>query len=273
MKLSIITINYNNKVGLQKTIDSVVCQTWHDFEWIVIDGGSTDGSKELIEQYQQHFAYWCSEPDKGVYNAMNKGIDHAHGDYVNFMNSGDAFHDGEVLESIFGKELYGDILIGQVNCVGKDLIVNRLDNGGCNIGWKRVNEGFCHQGTFSRLKMLKVYPFDENLKIASDWKFWCQTIMLDNYSIQDLDMIVTDYDMTGISSNTENDALQLKERELIKQSLFPPRILKELQDYQILRNTPYVYGMKYIEKSNYVMFLFFRKLISLVYRFLFRPTS
>ena len=272
MKLSIITINYNNKEGLQKTIDSVVCQTWHDFEWIVIDGGSSDGSKELIEQYQQHFSYWCSEPDKGVYNAMNKGIDHAHGDYVNFMNSGDAFHDDEVLKSIFEKELYGDILIGQVNCVGKDLIVNRLDNGGCDIGWKRVNEGFCHQGTFSRLKMLKVYPFDENLKIASDWKFWCQTIMFDNCSIQDLDMIVTDYDMTGISSNTENDELQLKERELIKQSLFPPRILKELQDYQTLRNTPYVYGMKYIEKCNYVIFLFFRKLISLVYRFLYRPT-
>ena len=77
MKLSIITINYNNKAGLQKTIDSVVAQTWRDFEWIIIDGGSTDGSKELIEQYQQHFAYWCSEPDKGVYNAMNKGIDKA----------------------------------------------------------------------------------------------------------------------------------------------------------------------------------------------------
>ena len=92
MKLSIITVNYNNKAGLQKTIDSVVCQTWRDFEWIVIDGGSTDGSKELIEQYQQHFAYWCSEPDKGVYNAMNKGISKAKGEYLNFMNSGDCFY-------------------------------------------------------------------------------------------------------------------------------------------------------------------------------------
>ena len=80
MKLSIITINYNNKAGLQKTIDSVICQTWKDYEWIIIDGGSTDGSKELIEQYQQYFAYWCSEPDKGVYNAMNKGITKAKGE-------------------------------------------------------------------------------------------------------------------------------------------------------------------------------------------------
>ena len=91
MKLSIITINYNNLAGLQRTIDSVVCQTWHDYEWIIIDGGSSDGSKELIEQYQEYITYWCSEPDKGIYNAMNKGIDHAHGDYLIFMNSGDAF--------------------------------------------------------------------------------------------------------------------------------------------------------------------------------------
>ena len=74
MKLSIITINYNNRDGLQKTIDSVVAQTWRDFEWIIIDGGSTDGSKELIEKYKDHFAFWCSEPDKGICNAMNKGI-------------------------------------------------------------------------------------------------------------------------------------------------------------------------------------------------------
>ena len=84
MKLSIITINYNNKAGLQRTIDSVICQTCKDFEWIVIDGGSTDGSKQLIEQYQSHFAYWCSEPDNGVYHAMNKGITHAKGEYLLF---------------------------------------------------------------------------------------------------------------------------------------------------------------------------------------------
>ena len=93
MKLSIITINYNNCDGLQKTIDSVIAQTWRDFEWIVIDGGSTDGSKELLEQYKEHFSYWCSEPDKGIYNAMNKGIAKANGDYLNFMNSGDAFYE------------------------------------------------------------------------------------------------------------------------------------------------------------------------------------
>jgi glycosyltransferase involved in cell wall biosynthesis len=90
MKLTIITINYNNKEGLVKTFDSVRVQTWKDFEFIVIDGGSTDGCKELIEQNHQ-INYWVSEKDSGVYNAMNKGIRKATGDYVIFMNSGDFF--------------------------------------------------------------------------------------------------------------------------------------------------------------------------------------
>ena len=79
-KLTIITINFNHKEGLKRTIDSIVNQTFIGYEWIVVDGGSTDGSKELIEQYKDHFAWWCSEPDKGVYNAMNKGISHATGE-------------------------------------------------------------------------------------------------------------------------------------------------------------------------------------------------
>ncbi len=91
MKLSIITVNLNNKDGLQKTIDSVISQTFKDFEWIVIDGGSTDGSKELIEKYSDYISYWVSEPDKGIYNAMNKGIKVAKGDYLEFLNSGDIF--------------------------------------------------------------------------------------------------------------------------------------------------------------------------------------
>ena len=94
----IITINYNNVDGLRKTINSVISQTFRDFEWIVIDGGSTDGSKDLINQYVEYFSYSISEPDSGVYNAMNKGIKVAHGEYFIFLNSGDYFYDKNVLE-------------------------------------------------------------------------------------------------------------------------------------------------------------------------------
>ena len=90
MKLSIITINYNNLEGFKKTAESVINQTWKEFEWIIIDGGSTDGSKEYIVKLNYDLtrngwnpiAYWCSEPDKGIYNAMNKGIGKAKGEYL-----------------------------------------------------------------------------------------------------------------------------------------------------------------------------------------------
>ena len=101
MKLSIITINYNNREGLKRTIESVVNQTFTDFEWILIDGGSTDGSKELIEQYSNRFSYWVSEPDNGIYNAMNKGLRAAKGDYLQFLNSGDRLYNAQSLASCF----------------------------------------------------------------------------------------------------------------------------------------------------------------------------
>ena len=91
MRYSIITVNYNNKEGLRKTIESVVCQTSRDYEFIVIDGGSKDGSADVLKEYDSQITYWVSEPDKGVYYAMNKGIIQAHGDYLNFMNSGDCY--------------------------------------------------------------------------------------------------------------------------------------------------------------------------------------
>ena len=101
MTLSIITINYNNRDGLQKTIDSVISQSFNDYEWIVIDGDSNDGSREIIEQYCDRFAYWCSEPDSGIYNAINKGLSHATGEYVQFLNSGDWLYSDNILEKAF----------------------------------------------------------------------------------------------------------------------------------------------------------------------------
>ena len=96
--ISIITINFNDKIGLQRTFDSVFAQDYQDFEYIVIDGGSNDGSKELIENNAQKISYWISEPDKGIYNAMNKGILKATGEYLLFLNSGDHLYSHTVLE-------------------------------------------------------------------------------------------------------------------------------------------------------------------------------
>lgn len=100
MKFSIITINLNNKIGLEKTIKSVISQTFKDYEFIIIDGNSTDGSKEVIEKYRSFISYSISEPDGGIYEAMNKGTSVSNGDYCNFLNSGDCYHDSTVLDHL-----------------------------------------------------------------------------------------------------------------------------------------------------------------------------
>ena len=112
MRYSIITINYNNKGGLEKTINSVLGQSFHNYEYIIIDGGSTDGSVEIIKKYASQIDYWVSESDNGVYNAMNKGIGKASGEYLNFMNSGDTFHSSSALETISDLHSDDDIIIG-----------------------------------------------------------------------------------------------------------------------------------------------------------------
>lgn len=169
MKLSIITINYNNKNGFQKTIDSVIAQTWRDFEWIVIDGGSTDGSKELIEKYQEHFAYWCSEPDKGVYNAMNKGIAKAKGEYLNFMNSGDCVNDQQTFDKVFSHELTSDLVYGDwIQMYNNYEEYVKAPDKGFNA--TVYIENVCHQSMFIRSSILKEKGYDENMNILADWK-------------------------------------------------------------------------------------------------------
>ena len=114
MTLSIITINYNNAAGLEKTIKSVISQTCKRYEFIIIDGGSKDGSKDIIEKYQDQITYWVSEPDNGIYNAMNKGVKVAKGEYCIFMNSGDIFVDNDVIRDVFNIGFSADIITGGI---------------------------------------------------------------------------------------------------------------------------------------------------------------
>ncbi len=198
MTLSIITINYNNRDGLQKTIDSVLAQTWTDFEWIVIDGGSTDGSRELIEQYQENFAYWCSEPDKGVYNAMNKGIAKAKGEYLNFMNSGDTYYEAETLQKVFSEKRTADILYG--DCVmdnkGEKSIIHYPDEMEFFYLYEKM---ICHQAMFLRHSLLKSNGYDESLRICAD-KQHLLLSALRGATFECTGCIVCIYDMSGISS-------------------------------------------------------------------------
>lgn len=203
MKLSIITINYNNRLGLQKTIDSIICQTWRDFEWIVIDGGSTDGSKELIEEYQDHFAYWCSEPDKGVYNAMNKGIAKACGKYLNFMNSGDCFFDKSSLQAFnvcYNPSIdvyYGDadFYDDEGNIFLKMRLPNRI-----SARFYMSGRNISHQSSFIKASLLKRHLYDESYKLAADGDFFFW-LLLRRYKFKHIDKVLVKSDVPGLSAN------------------------------------------------------------------------
>lgn len=226
MKLSIITINYNNCAGLQKTIDSVVAQTWRDFEWIIIDGGSTDGSKELIEKYQEHFTYWCSEPDKGVYDAMNKGIIKAKGEYLNFMNSGDYFYNIHTIENVFSHELTADLIYGDwIKVYPEHEEKRQVPKANFNLTVFFENE--CHQAMFIKSEILKERGYDINYPIWADWKRWIE-LSLEGRKFQYVPVTVCRFAAGGFGD--KDIAWISKEIDNIT-NIMPPEIGNHISEY------------------------------------------
>lgn len=225
MKLSIITINYNNCDGLQKTIDSIVSQSFKDFEWIVIDGGSTDGGRELLEQYADLFSYWVSEPDKGVYNAMNKGIVQAKGEYINFMNSGDGFASPTILEEIFSASHTADVLYGYMMRGGLDGEVNNLSMMKPNLTWiDFYRDGLPHQATFIKRSLFDQFGlYDEKLKAVSDWKFFVNAFVYHKATSEFIPKKIAVYAEGGIS-----DVMGGEERKRIAKDLFPHAMVETI---------------------------------------------
>lgn len=216
MKLSVITINYNNCDGLRKTIESVVNQTWRNFEYIIIDGGSTDGSLDVIKEFADQIDYWVSEPDKGIYNALNKGVEKAQGEYCNFMNSGDCFYSLDVLEKVFSDNPIADIICGNTQ-------LDYLKTPPQEISFDFLfNSSICHQCAFIRTSLMKKYGYDEKYKIVADRKFFMQALILDNCSYQAIDVNVVKYDITGFSS--ANPVLSRLEYDRVLEELIPERI-------------------------------------------------
>lgn len=219
MKYSIITINYNNRDGLERTIQSVINQTCQDFEYIIIDGGSTDGSVDVIKKYADRIDYWVSEPDKGIYNAMNKGILQAHGEYLNFMNSGDCFYNDEVLEQILifcDKDLF----IGKVCNVNEkgDIVSYNLEAKQMTM-FHFFLSTLPHQGCFIKRGLFENEMYDENLKIVSDWKFFMSCIVNNDCSFTQTSIVITKCEPRGASSNI--DELLMEKDKILKEYLYP----------------------------------------------------
>lgn len=225
MRFSVITINYNNRDGLQKTINSVITQTSNDYEYIIIDGGSTDGSKEVIEQYADSLSYWVSEPDRGIYHAMNKGIAQAKGEYCIFMNSGDCFYDENVLQQV--TKYSEDIIVGRVLTVdGRTELFSPPQQGKLTL-YFLYSATIAHQGAFIKVSLQKKHLYDETLKIVSDWKFFLYATIIDGCSVRFIPMSVCRFDTSGVS--TSNPEKMWNEKEKVLKEVFPERILADYQ--------------------------------------------
>lgn len=216
MRLSVITINYNNAQGLADTIKSVESQTLKDFEWIVVDGGSTDGSKELIEEHSGSITSWVSEKDKGIYNAMNKGIGMSTGDYLLFLNSGDFFAAPQVVASVVPELKEEDFIVGSIynsDKLGvkvfsdKDLVPEHL---ACLF----TTHSFPHQSTFFNRRLFERYGlYREDLRIVSDWVLIFQSIVMHQATVRYIPVVVSIYDTSGLSS--VNKRLYYTERDKV----------------------------------------------------------
>ena len=200
MKYSIITVNYNNKDGLRKTIESVIHQSFHDYEYIVIDGGSTDGSADVLKEYDTQIDYWVSEPDKGIYNAMNKGIVQAKGEYLNFMNSGDCFYAPDILEKVSNYKYDADFI------VGRDYHYNEEKQlGHASIQPPRITmihffvATLDHQSSFIKRELFEKSPYDESHRLVSDWIFYVEKIVGEGKRVKFIPDIVCRREEGGLS--------------------------------------------------------------------------
>lgn len=254
MKFSIITVNYNNRQGLEKTIQSVLGQTFQDYQYIIIDGGSSDGSVDVIKRYADRIDYWVSEPDKGVYNAMNKGIQQAKGEYLNFMNSGDSFHSSSVLNDMAKMEFTEEIITGG--------FYDKEKNKYFIIAPQEVTlltmlkETFNHQATFFKKALFNNRQYDESYTLISDYKFNLLSIIFDKCSIRIINYIVADYDFNGLSSNKPR---VMKEKERLFNELIPQRIMKDYETMYTPEEIPIIKLFPELRESPRIQ--------SFVYRF------
>jgi glycosyltransferase involved in cell wall biosynthesis len=199
LKITIITVTYNDKDNLEKTITSVLAQSYPNIEYIIIDGASTDGTLSLINTHAHHLAAWLSEKDQGIYNAMNKGINLATGDYICFLNSGDTLVNPQTITNVtttiqqLHKKpgiIYGNILKQQPDGSLKE------KNAPTPRNIHRMY--FCHQSAFVQLQLLQQFHFDETHPLSADLKFFKQCHYAQQ-TFHHLNIPITIYDQTGIS--------------------------------------------------------------------------
>lgn len=199
-KITIVTINYNDAIGLEKTIKSVLNQTTKNFEFVVIDGNSSDGSKEVIKKYEDKFSYCVSEKDNGIYHAMNKGIQAAKGDYLLFMNSGDVLMDDSNILETCEPKLVEDIVAFDCFLEKNNQITGRRTHIENPTLFYVYRNGFKHQSTFIKKTLFeKVGLYNEKYRIASDYEFWLRCFLEPTTTSRGYAMPIAVFQLNGIS--------------------------------------------------------------------------
>lgn len=255
MKISVITVNFNDKNGLEHTLSSSISlqvPQGYEKEIIVIDGGSTDGSVDILNKYSNAITYWVSEKDRGIFHAMNKGVAKASGDYCIFMNSGDSFASADVLENIFGNlslTSLPDVITGATYYCNNEQNTENLEYPPQKISLGYFffgNNSLQHQSSFIKTERLREFPYDETLRITSDFKFWIQVLVLNNGYYMPSDVPVAKFDTSGISSRPE---IQEIIRNEIKTTYTNLKLSKIISDYELLRNLKLRLFKRFLQKA------------------------
>jgi glycosyltransferase involved in cell wall biosynthesis len=255
-RLSIITVNFNNGAGLRKTIQSIKNQTFTDIEFVVIDGGSTDLSLEVMKENNSIINYSVSEADGGVYQAMNKGILKATGEYCLFLNSGDCLADNKVLENVF--EIISDEDIVYGNALKIKPHYRRLLKYSSHLtffDFYKTEPAMHHQATFIKKQLFeKLGLYREDIKIISDWEFFFRAIILKEVTTKYIDLTICTFDGTGLSNTLNENNPERTNANCIKESIlklnYPDSIL---DDYKKLNEflTHKTYLQKILNKVAY----------------------
>lgn len=270
MKVSILTVNYNNAEGLRRTLESVAAQTYQEFEHVIIDGGSSDESVGIIRNYEKSLksndkykmtnVQWISEPDNGIYDAMNKGVEIASGvrlvnalnrselvedknkelpEYLLFLNGGDTLASEKALEEIAPYLDGDDFIVGRVffSIKGNRVSVSPLLSEKDMSMYYMYLHGINHQSAFIKSELLVDMPYDTTVKMNADWLFFVQQIVMRNATVKFVDKYIADFDRTGLSSNTQ---AVVEERKEVLKKILPARMCRDYDHviphyYEVIR--------------------------------------
>lgn len=199
-KVTVVTVTYNAKQYLEQTIKNIIEQDYSNIEYIIIDGASTDGTIDIIKKYEKHLSYWISEPDSGIYDAMNKGIDVATGEWINFMNAGDSFCEQNTISNVINSmDKNTDIIAGDIYYLENNVKTYKKS---LSLEQK-FKHMFCfHQTMFTKIELLKKYRFNTNFKIAGDYDFTLKCAM-NNYKFQFVNFAIANFLSGGVSETNK----------------------------------------------------------------------